>query len=49
MTTINTEIITLQQEKGYDAWLEGIEEGNMQSFEEFYPLWCKDNGLFNDL
>ena len=50
---IESKLITLQQEKGFNAYSEMVTESEQEPSEEgfiqFYSAWCAEEGRFNDI
>lgn len=50
---IEEKTVTLQQEKGFNAYAKHIEETEIEASEEgfrhFYSAWCAEEGRFNDI
>jgi hypothetical protein len=53
LSMIEEKTVTLQQENGFNAYAEMIEEceiePNEEGFQVFYSNWCAEQGRFNDI
>ena len=50
---IEEKTVTLQQEKGFNAYAKHVQETEIEAseagFQRFYAMWCVEEGRTNDI